>query len=134
MSEVRFFYIPVQAREPKPISGSKGVERNVVLDWRVGREAASHEISFSSDRDAVINGTVPVDMVTESRYEPGLLDFGQTYYWKVNEVNEAASTPSWEGDLWSFSTIEYFVVEDFEDYDAGSNEIWWAWIDGLACC
>ena len=131
LSEVRFFYTPVQAREPKPISGSKGVERNVVLDWRAGREAASHEVSFSIDKDAVISDTAPVDMVTESRYEPGLLDFGQTYYWKVNEVNEAASTPSWEGNLWSFSTIEYFVVEDFEDYDAGNNEIWWSWIDGL---
>jgi hypothetical protein len=22
-------------------------------------------------------------------------------------------------------------VDDFEDYDVGNNEIWWAWIDGL---
>jgi len=131
LSEVRFFYIPVQAREPKPISGGKGVERDVVLDWREGREAASHEVSFSSDKDAVINGTAPVDMATESRYEPGLLDFGQTYYWKVNEVNDAASPSSWEGDLWSFSTIEYFVVDDFEGYDTGDNQIWFAWHDGL---
>ncbi len=131
LSEVRFFHIPVQAREPKPISGGKGVERDVVLDWRAGREAASHEVSFSSDKDAVINGTAPVDMATESRYEPGLLDFGQTYYWKINEVNEAASPSSWEGDLWSFSTIEYFVIDDFEGYDTGDNQIWFAWHDGL---
>jgi hypothetical protein len=131
LSEVRFFYIPVQAREPKPISGGKGIERDVVLDWREGREAASHEVSFSSDKDAVINDTAPVDMATESRYEPGLLDFGQTYYWKVNEVNDAASPSSWEGDLWSFSTIEYFVVDDFEGYDTGDNQIWFAWHDGL---
>jgi len=131
LSEVWFFYIPVQAREPKPISGERGVERDVVLDWQAGREAASHEISFSSDKDAVINGTAPVDMATESRYEPGLLDFGQTYYWKVNEVNEAASPSSWEGDLWSFSTIEYFVIDDFEGYDTGDNQIWFAWHDGL---
>jgi hypothetical protein len=131
LSEVRFFYIPVQAREPKPISGERGVERNVVLDWRAGREAATHEISFSSDKDAVINGTAPVDMATESRYEPGLLDFGQTYYWKVNEVNEAASPSSWEGDVWNFSTIEYFIIDDFEDYDTGDNQIWFAWHDGL---
>ena len=131
LSEVRFFYIPVQAREPKPISGGKDVERDVVLDWRAGREAALHEVSFSSDKDAVINGTAPVDMATESRYEPGLLDFGQTYYWKVNEVNEAASPSSWEGDLWSFSTIEYFVIDDFEGYDTGENQIWFAWHDGL---
>jgi len=131
LSEVRFFYIPVQAREPKPILGGKGVERDVVLDWRAGREAASHEISFSSDQDAVINDTAPVNIATESRYEPGLLDFGQTYYWKVNEVNDAASPTSWEGDLWSFSTIEYFVIDDFEGYDTGDNQIWFAWHDGL---
>ncbi len=23
------------------------------------------------------------------------------------------------------------MIDDFEDYDVGSNEIWWAWIDGL---
>ncbi len=131
LSEVLFFYIPVQAREPKPISGGKGVERNVVLDWRAGREAASHEVSFSSDKDAVINGTAPVEMATESRYEPGLLDFGQTYYWKINEVNDTASPSSWEGDLWNFSTIEYLVIEDFEGYDSGDNQIWFAWHDGL---
>ena len=131
LSEVRFFYIPVQAREPKPISGGEGIERDVVLDWREGREAASHEVSFSSDKEAVINGTAPVDTATESRYEPGLLGFGQTYYWKVNEVNDAASPSSWEGDLWSFSTIEYFVVDDFEGYDTGDNQIWFAWHDGL---
>ncbi len=131
LSEVRFFYIPVQAREPIPISGERGVERDVVLEWREGREAASHEVFFSSDKDAVINGTAPVDIATESRYEPGLLDFGQTYHWKVNEVNEAASPSSWEGDLWNFSTIEYFVIDDFEGYDTGDNQIWFAWHDGL---
>jgi hypothetical protein len=131
LSEVRFFYIPVQAREPKPISGGKDIERDVVLDWRAGREATSHEISFSIDKDAVISGTAPVDIATESRYEPGLLDFGQTYYWKVNEVNEAASPSSWEGDIWNFSTIEYFVVDDFEDYnDYPPDEIFSTWIDG----
>ena len=131
LSEVRFFQIPVYAREPKPASGSKSVARDVVLDWRAGREAASHEISISSDEEAVINGTAPVDVATESRYQPGTLDFGQTYYWKVNEVNEAASPSTWEGDVWNFSTTEYFVVEDFEDYnDYPPDEIFNTWIDG----
>jgi hypothetical protein len=131
LSEVRFFYIPVYAREPKPASGDADVARDVVLDWRAGREAASHEVSFSSDEEAVINGTAPVDVATESRYQPGTLDFGQTYHWKVNEVNEAASPSSWEGDVWSFSTIEYFVVDDFEDYnDYEPDRIFDTWADG----
>ena len=131
LSEVRFFYIPVYAREPRPASGSKGMARDIVLDWRTGRGAVSHEISISSDEEAVINGTAPVDVTTESRYQPGTLDFGQTYYWKVNEVNDTASPSVWEGDVWSFSTIEYFVVEGFEDYnDYPPDEIFNTWIDG----
>jgi hypothetical protein len=138
LSEVRFFYIPVQAREPKPASGSKGVARDVVLDWRVGREAASHEVFFSQDKEAVTDGTAPMSTVSESSYQPAPLDFGQIYYWKVNEVNDTASTPSWEGIVWSFSTIEYFVVDDFESYndlnegEPGSNRIYLAWIDGFS--
>ena len=131
LSEVRFFHIPVYAREPKPASGDTKVARDVVLDWRGGRGAVSHEISISSDEEAVINGTAPVDVTTESRYQPGTLDFGQTYYWKVNEVNDTASPSVWEGDVWSFSTIEYFVVEGFEDYnDYPPDEIFNTWIDG----
>ena len=137
LSEVRFFYIPVQAREPKPTSEGKGVARDVILDWRGGREAALHEVYFSQDKEAVTDGTALADTVTESSYLPGSLDFGQTYYWKINEVNDTAGTPSWEGDVWSFSTIEYFVIDDFESYndlnegEPGSNRIYLAWIDGF---
>ncbi len=137
LSEVRLFSIPVRARGPKPASGGKGVSRDFVLDWRDGREAASHEVYFSQDRHSVTDGTALVATVSESSYQPGSLDFGQIYYWKVNEVNDAASTPSWEGAVWNFSSIEYFVVDDFESYndldpaDPASNRIFNAWLDGF---
>ena len=35
------------------------------------------------------------------------LEYGRTYYWKVNEVNDAATPRSWEGDVWSFSIPDY---------------------------
>jgi len=34
------------------------------------------------------------------------------------------------GNVWSFTTGDFFVIDDFEDYNVGSNEIWWAWKDG----
>jgi hypothetical protein len=37
----------------------------------------------------------------------------------------------WTGNVWSFTTANFLVVGDFEDYDIGNNEIWWSWIDGL---
>jgi len=130
LSEVRFFFVPIQAREPSPALGESDVDLDVVLDWRSGREAALHDVYFSTDRDAVIDGTAFVESVTESSYQPDTLEYGQRYYWKVNEVNEAASTPVWEGEIWNFSTIESFVVEDFEGYSA-EVPIWESWLDGL---
>jgi hypothetical protein len=132
LSEVRFTYLPVQAREPVPAVGQADVALDVTLDWRSGRRAAAHELYVSTDQAAVVDGTALVDTLGESRYELGGLNFGSTYYWKVNEVNEAGAG-FWEGDVWSFSTIEYAMVDDFEGYtddiEAGQT-IFQAWIDG----
>jgi len=133
LSEVRFYYKPVVAREPSPADSQSGMDLDVVLDWRGGREAASHEVYFSSDRAAVADGTALAGTVDESRYAVGGLDLGKIYYWKVDEVNEAAGPTVWSGPIWSFSTKEYVTIEDFEAYnddiDAGTA-IFQTWIDG----
>jgi hypothetical protein len=36
-----------------------------------------------------------------------------------------------KGPLWSFTTADFISIDDFEDYDAGDNQIWYAWHDGL---
>ncbi|MBA7668829.1 hypothetical protein ES703_76945 [subsurface metagenome] len=136
LSEVRFFYIPVQAREPSPGSGTTDVDPDVVLSWRTGREAATHDVYVSTDEQAVIDGTAPVTTVTETSYGPLSLDLGSTYYWRVDEVNEAETPITWESDLWNFTTREFLVVDDFESYndlnpeDPESNRIFLAWLDG----
>ena len=57
---------------------------------------------------------------------------GTTYYWRVDEVNDAAATKSWAGDVWSFTTQAYRTVEDFESYtDDEGNRIYEAWVDGF---
>jgi len=90
-----------------------------------------HDVYFSSDRQAVIDGTAPVIIVTEASHSPLSLDLDQTYYWKINDVNMTETPTTWEGDVWHFATREFIVVDDFEDYDVGNNEIWWAWKDGF---
>ena len=62
------------------------------LNWRPGREAASHKVYFGTDKDGVANGTAPAVTVTDHSYSPASLEFGTTYYWKVDEVG-AAATP-----------------------------------------
>jgi regulation of enolase protein 1 (concanavalin A-like superfamily) len=131
LSEVQFFYTPVNPRQPVPASGATGVSVNATLTWRAGREAASHQVSFGTDPNAVRNGTAPVKTVSKASFDPGPLEFGKTYYWKVAEVNEAATPKVWAGDVWSFSTAESFVVDDFEGYtDTEGSRIYETWVDG----
>jgi hypothetical protein len=130
LSEVRFFSIPVFAREPSPDSEATDVAVDVTLGFRAGREAVTHDVYLSSDEQAVIDGNAPTTL-TEASYGPLSLDLGTTYYWKINEVNEAETPTTWQGDIWNFTTHEYFVVDDFEDYnDYPPDEIWSTWIDG----
>ncbi|HPC97099.1 MAG TPA: discoidin domain-containing protein [Sedimentisphaerales bacterium] len=129
LSEVRFLYIPAQAREPHPADGATDVDPSISLSWRAGREAVVHEVYLGTDP-----GDLPLaDTVVAANYTPDDLEFGRTYYWQVVEVNEADATPAWPGDVWSFSTQEYALVDGFETYDddidAGTT-IFDTWLDG----
>ena len=131
LSEVRFFQIPIVAREPNPADGATGVTLDATLSWRPGREAASHKVYFGQDKKAVVDGTASAKSVTENSYQAGDLEYGKIYYWRVDEVNEAAATPVREGDVWKFTSTEFFVVDDFEAYNDDDNRIFDAWVDGF---
>jgi hypothetical protein len=109
---------------------------NVTLSWRAGRQAASHDVYLATDEQAVTDGTAPAVTVSETSHDTGALDLGQTYYWKIVEVNQAEDPASWESDLWNFATREFLVVDDFEAYndldpnDPESNRIFLTWIGG----
>ncbi len=136
LSEVRFLYIPVNATEPYPDSGATDVDVDVTLSFRAGREAAEHHLYFSADEQFVIDGTAPVAITTEVSYGPLSLDLGKTYYWRVDEVNEAETLTTWESNIWSFTTTDHLIVDDFESYndldpaDPDSKRIFNVWIDG----
>lgn len=132
LSEVRFFYVPMQAFAPVPADNATGVRVASELDWRPGREATSHLVYFGTDSDAVANGTLTPQTVTHHGYTPADLTYGTEYFWRVDEVGD---TGTQAGDIWSFRTEEYAVVDDFESYDDdidAQTTIWHAWTDGLS--
>jgi hypothetical protein len=131
LSEVRFFSVPVSARNPSPVSGATDVALDIMLDWSPGREASSHDVYFSNDLQAVIDGAEPADTVTDGSYGPVSLDVGTTYYWRIDEVNDAELPSVWPGIIWDFTTVDSLVVDDFETYDSNDNQIWYTWKDGL---
>ncbi|GAG10140.1 unnamed protein product, partial [marine sediment metagenome] len=60
-----------------------------------------------------------------------------TYYWRIDEANNTNTDSPWTGSLWSFTTANFLVVDDFESYndlnedEPGSNRIFLAWLDGF---
>jgi len=129
LSEVRFFYVPVKAFGPAPTSASTDVAVDAVLNWRPGREAVKHQVYLGTDSNAL----ALVNTVTAHRLALGSLglQYSQTYYWRVDEVNDAASPKTWQGDVWSFTTIGYAVVDDFEQYNDVCKRIFFSWVDGF---
>jgi hypothetical protein len=128
---------PVKASRPRPENGAEDAKMMPVLTWYPGESAVSHEVYFGTDKDAVINATSVSDeykgtmALGSESYEPGELAWDTTYYWRVDEVNNLNPDSPWIGSLWSFSTGDFIVIDDFEDYDALENQIWYSWHDGL---
>jgi hypothetical protein len=125
------------ASNPNPANDAVDVKPSVILSWDAGSVAASHEVYFGTDADAVKNATTaspeykgPIALGEES-YDPGKLEFNSTYYWRIDEVNDVNPDSPWPGRVLSFTTGDFFVIDDFEDYDTGDNQIWYAWHDGL---
>ena len=123
LAEIRFSYIPVQARTPEPADNATDVSVETDLTWRAGRDAVSHEIYLGTDPDAL----TLADTVSTSRYVPDELALGTTYYWQINEVQD---TEAWASDIWSFATEDYLVIDDFESYNDEDNVIYETWLDG----
>ena len=134
LSEVQFSMMPVRARTPEPGSGSVGLAPDTVMTWRAGRDADHHVIYASTDVNAVADGTAPsVTTSTNSLDLTSLsLQLGQTYYWRVDEVNEAQAVSVWDGPVWNFSTPDALIVDDFEGYkNTSPDRPFQTWLDGF---
>jgi PA14 domain/Concanavalin A-like lectin/glucanases superfamily len=128
---------PIRASNPYPANGATGTKMTPILTWNAGDYAASHEVYFGTDANAVKNATQAspefkgTKALGNESYDPGKLAWATTYYWRVDEVNSANPDSPWAGSVWKFSTGDFLLIDNFEDYNAGDNQIWYAWHDGL---
>jgi len=122
---------------PNPADGAVDVSPTQTLTWVAGAVAASHDVYFGTDVDAVKNATTASPeykgskALGEESYDLGKLLLETTYFWRIDEVNDVNPDSPWKGNVWSFTTGDFFVIDNFEDYNADTNQIWWAWKDGL---
>lgn len=133
------FSPPVRAGSPKPANAAVDTPQTLELRWTAGDNAAQHDVYFGTDADAVAAADTATAGIYKGRqsdvgFSPGKLDWGATYYWRVDEINDVNPDSPWKGPLWSFTTATFLVVDDFEFYtddDAAGEAIWQAWIDGF---
>jgi hypothetical protein len=102
----------VRAEQPNPVDGARSEATWVSLSWRAGDFAVSHDVYMSdsfddvNDRAAAAfqgNHAVPSLVAGFFGYPfPDGLVPGTTYYWRVDEINDADPNSPWEGDVWSF--------------------------------
>ena len=122
---------------PEPANGAVDVAQAPVLTWSHGVYADSHQVYFGTDKDAVKNTDTSSPEYKGSgnfgseSYDAGKLEWNTTYYWRIDEVNNVNPDSPWTGNVWSFTTADFIVVEDFEDYnDYPPDEIFSTWKDG----
>jgi hypothetical protein len=128
-----------QAYGPKPADGATEVERDTFLKWRAGLYAETHDLYFGTNFDDVNDasrdnpmGVLVAENQDATTYQPAdLLEYGQTYYWRVDEFNAPPDTAVYKGNVWSFTVLNYIVIDDFEDYkDYEPDRVFDTWIDG----
>jgi hypothetical protein len=133
------------------LAGNPVPDRNAIVDirdisslnWSRGDTAASHDVYFGTDRDAVAgaDNSSPEfqgNQAGTSLSLAGLVEWGGgDYYWRINEVEADGTVHA--GTMWTFSVPNHLIVDNFESYDDvdplpgefGSNRIFDKWIDGF---
>ncbi len=138
--EVWSFSTPGAVGGPVPSHGAVDVTQTQVLTWVASNNAASHQVYFGMDKDAVRIADTGSPQYKGSKnlgsesYDPGKLEWNTAYYWRVDEVETGGTTQ--KGIVWTFTTADFLIVDDFESYNdideglEGSNRIYNAWVDG----
>jgi hypothetical protein len=123
-------YAPLTAYTPVPSNGTVDMRVDLEFSWKPGKYAASHVVNLGTDPNTLSQvGTAQLG--AEFYIHSSQLLFNQTYYWRIDEVNDLEPNSPWVGKTWSFTTGNYLVIEDFEDYnDYSPDEVWNTWLDG----
>ena len=124
------------ACNPIPIDGAKNVPTDAALSFSQGQYAKKHMVYLDTDFNAVASGASiviePPQPQDVNTFDPGGLELGTIYYWRIDEVNDQNV---WPGEVWSFTTTDHLIVDDFEQYnflpptDPNHNRIYDTWVE-----
>ena len=127
---------PLLAWKPNPSNGAiPNIKEATPLTWSPGDMASEHDVYFGTDKAAVVDANTSTPEIYRGRqntttYMPEGVEWGGgPYYWRIDQYNTDGTISI--GRIWSFTVADFILVEDFESYDAGDDQIWYSWHDGL---
>ena len=143
-----------KASNPLPYNGRVGLAQPLALQWTKGDFATTHRVYIGTDAGSLTSdhgtststktyrGTVTTPLYSLSNLATnwfGPLVAGNTYYWKVAEVN---GTTVWGGglsdyQLWNFTPTAFMTIDDFQDYNSTAdinNANWSSGYDVTVSC
>ena len=105
-----------KAYNPVPGDTTINVDPNQDLNWSPGTKAEFHDVYFGTSFEDVNNADISSTGIykgrqSETSFEPGPLELGQTYYWRIDEVNDAEDDSPWKGHVWSFRVMAWEATE-----------------------
>ncbi|MHC4366786.1 MAG: LamG domain-containing protein [Planctomycetota bacterium] len=124
--EVWSFTIPPRtAYNLSPANEARFVDPDVTLSWTGGFAAKLHNVYFGDNFDDV-NDAAPATFKgadPDASFVPGALEFGKTYYWRVDEFD---GTGTHKGDVLSFETFPPLAIAISDPNLVG----WWKLDEG----
>ena len=115
IAEIELLMTIFTANDPFPANGAIYEDTWATMTWTAGAEADSHDVYMSENLADVQNSTPEafrgnqginalyfVVGFTGFPYPDGLVP-GTTYYWRIDEIDDANPDNPWVGDIWSFT-------------------------------
>lgn len=114
-----------QADYPDPVDRAMAVPLDTTLVWTPACDALDQSI-YLSDVRALVESADPnvrYDVVSPDAncFDPNGLSLGTTYYWRVDAEGIGP------GQIWSFTTSDNVVVDDFNAYGSSGGYLFETW-------
>ena len=112
-------YVAYRAFDPSPADEEGDVALDTQLSWQAEDVTASHDVYFGTSYDDVAaatttdpRGVLVGEGQEDATFDPGQLEIGQTYYWRVDEVGGDLGGDLVAGQVWSFTAEPFsFALE-----------------------
>jgi hypothetical protein len=97
---------PVVAALPQPAEEATEVMPSQKLSWTAGKGTSKHLVYLGTNPDKVAKATTSSSefkgVQNTNSFNPGKLEFGRTYYWRIDEKSSAGVA---KGDVWKFEVV-----------------------------